>query len=190
MGTDPPDPAAATKAAYSDLEPRQRRQVVLQATVRTIISLAFLIGIYVIVPPGDVANGDLAAGLLLGIALLVGLVAWEVYRIINAPYPEVRAVTGLLVLVTAVVVIFALTYAIIAASDPSSFTAPMGKGDAVYFTVTTLSTTGFGDITAVSESARWVVTAQMLFDLILLVGLARVFILAAKAGRARRARGQ
>jgi len=33
-----------------------------------------------------------------------------------------------------------------------------------------------------------VVTTQMLFDLVLLVGLARVFMLVAKAGRARQKR--
>ena len=43
--------------------------------------------------------------------------------------------------------------------------------------------------TAVSQGARWAVTVQMLFDFVLLVGLARVFVLAAKTGRARRAKG-
>jgi hypothetical protein len=71
-------------------------------------------------------------------------------------------------------------------SNPAAFTEPLDKSNAIYFTVTTLSTTGFGDIAANSPTTRWVVTVQMLFDLIAVVGLARVFVLAAKAGRARR----
>jgi hypothetical protein len=189
MAEAPPDTQAAAAAAYSDLDPRERRRVLLVAGLRTVVSLGIMIGIFAAIPPRDVAAGNVATGMIVGFVLLLGLVGWEIYRTVNDPYPEVRAGTGLLVLVTAVVVIFSLTYATMAASDPGAFTAPMEKSDAVYFTVTTLSTTGFGDITAVSQSARWVVTAQMLFDLILLVGLARVFILAAKAGRARRAKG-
>jgi len=52
--------------------------------------------------------------------------------------------------------------------------------DAIYFTVTTLSTVGFGDIHAASQAARIVVTVQIAFNL-LFVGVAvRVFIGAAK----------
>jgi voltage-gated potassium channel len=36
--------------------------------------------------------------------------------------------------------------------------------DALYFTVTVLSTVGFGDIVAVGQGARLVVTIQMIFD--------------------------
>ena len=52
--------------------------------------------------------------------------------------------------------------------------------DAVYFTVTTLSTVGYGDIHAISQAARVVVTVQILFDLMFLGVLVRVFIGAAR----------
>lgn len=146
--------------------------------------------IFVAIDPRAVAEGTLAFSLLLGIGLLLALIGWELYRTLNDPYPEVRAATGLLVLVTALIIVFALVYATMSQVNPAAFTEILTKEDAVYYTVTTLSTTGFGDITAVSRSARWVVTGQMLFDLVLLVGLARVFILAAKAGRAKRLRGE
>ena len=112
--------------------------------------------------------------------LLAALVAWELYRTLHDPYPEVRAAVALMVLVVAVVVLFALIYASMSMGDPGAFSEVLTKEDAIYFTVTTLSTTGFGDITGVSRAARWVVTAQMFFDLVLLAGLARVFLLAAK----------
>jgi hypothetical protein len=46
-------------------------------------------------------------------------------------------------------------------SDANSFTERLTKASAAYFTVTVLSTVGFGDITPVGDTARMVVTSQM-----------------------------
>ena len=185
-----PEEKQATKLAYMQLSRGERRGVLGTALLRTLLSIGLIVGIFILVMPRDIANGEAALELLIAIALVIALICWELYRTISDPYPEVRAATGLMVLVTAVVITFALVYATMSEVNPAAFTEPLTKSDAIYYTVTTLSTTGFGDITAVSSSARWVVTGQMLFDLVLLVGLARVFILAAKAGRARRLRGE
>lgn len=183
------DARADAHAAYAELTSQQRRGVIGRATLRMLLSVAMLVIIFVIVPPEDLAKGNAGAGVVVGLVLLGLMVAWELRRVMQDPYPEVRAATGLLVLVVALVVVFALTYSAMSVADPSSFTESVDKSDAIYFTVTTLSTTGFGDIAAKSETARWVVTTQMLFDLIAVVGLARVFVLAAKTSRARRSRG-
>ena len=66
--------------------------------------------------------------------------------------------------------------------SPGSFTAPLSRTDALYFTVTVFSTVGFGDITAKAETARLVVTGQMIADLVIL-GLAIKAIVGA-VGRA------
>jgi len=50
----------------------------------------------------------------------------------------------------------------------SNFGEPLTHTDALYFTVTVFSTVGFGDITAKTEAARLVVTAQMITDLLVL----------------------
>lgn len=184
----PVDTEAAARLAFANLSRQERRRVMLNATLRMLLSIVLLVGVYILTPPKDVAEGTLGAGLIIAMLLLAGLVAWELYRTVRDPYPEVRASTALVVLIVAVIVIFALIYASISAADPAAFTEPLSKEDAIYYTVTTLSTTGFGDIAAVSPGARWVVTSQMLFDLVLIVGLARVFMLAAKAGRARKVR--
>jgi voltage-gated potassium channel len=51
---------------------------------------------------------------------------------------------------------------------PGSFSSPLTRTDALYFTVTVFSTVGFGDITAKTEAARLVVTGQMIADLLIL----------------------
>ena len=56
----------------------------------------------------------------------------------------------------------------------ASFTQPLTRTDALYFSVTVFTTVRFGDITAKSETARVVLIVQMLGDLALLGVGARV----------------
>ena len=53
----------------------------------------------------------------------------------------------------------------------------------MYFTVTVFSTVGFGDITAVSQPARLLVTSQMILDLVVLGLGIRVLVGAVEVGR-------
>ena len=83
------------------------------------------------------------------------------------------------------VVLFASTYFLMERASAASFTQPLTRTDALYFTVTVFSTVGFGDITAKSETARVVLIVQMLADLVLLGAGIRVLLGAVQRGRAR-----
>ena len=79
-----------------------------------------------------------------------------------------------------VVVVFASTYLNISRQHPSAFSEHLDRLGALYFTMTTLTTTGFGDIVALSNPARATVMIQMVVDVAilgvavkLLVGVAR-----------------
>ncbi len=79
---------------------------------------------------------------------------------------------------------FASTYFILSLDDARSFTEPLDRSDALYFTVTVFTTLGFGDISAQEGAASLVVTAQMLLDVVVVgIGI-QVIIGAAKRGRA------
>jgi Ion channel len=52
--------------------------------------------------------------------------------------------------------------------QPGQFQLPARRIDSLYVTVTTFNTVGFGDITATSQTARLVVTVQMILDLLVL----------------------
>ena len=71
-------------------------------------------------------------------------------------------------------------------ADPENFTQPLSRVDALYFTVVTFATVGFGDITPVAELARITVTIQIVVDLILVGLVVRVFIQSVQRGLARR----
>jgi voltage-gated potassium channel len=107
-----------------------------------------------------------------------------VRAIISARHPAVRAVEALASTVPLFLLLFASAYFTMAGTNPASFsTHSLTRTDALYFTVTTFSTVGFGDITAVSQSARLVVTAQMLLDLLALGLGIRVFTGAVQLAR-------
>ena len=65
---------------------------------------------------------------------------------------------------------FACHYFVICTVWPGSFAPPiLTRIDAAYFTITTATTTGMGDIYPASSYARLIVSAQMVFSFILLV---------------------
>jgi len=84
--------------------------------------------------------------------------------------------------------VFASVYEMLDVGAPGSFNEHLTRTDALYFVVTVFSTVGFGDITATSETARVLVTVQMIGDLVLIGLVIRAFLAAVDHGRQRRMR--
>ncbi|WP_241386279.1 potassium channel family protein [Rhodococcus sp. CH91] len=148
--------------------PRERKRLILIAVARPTVTALVLFGVYFVVPLEHVR--DLSGALVLaagGLAVLaVGW--WQIRRILAAQYPAVQAIEALTATVSVYLLVFATVYLRMSVADPDCFTEPLSRLDALYFCLTVFSTVGFGDIAAVSEPARAVVSAQMVFNLILL----------------------
>ena len=69
------------------------------------------------------------------------------------------------VLLTLITLGFASTYVVLN-DRPGQISGISTKVDALYFSVTTLSTVGYGDIHATGQAARLAVTVQMVIDLV------------------------
>ena len=155
------------------------------AAVQTFGLVGLLVGAYVVLP---FRGQRWWLGALVGAALLLAMVPLTVRRVrsvLRSEQPGLEAAAALVLLVAMLVVGFAAVYFAMD-RDQGQFSGLRTRIDAAYFTVTTLSTVGFGDITATSQAARLVVTAQILFD-VAFVGVAvRVFVGAARRGRAER----
>jgi hypothetical protein len=82
---------------------------------------------------------------------------------------------------------FAYTYLAISHSHRGAFSERLGHVGAVYFTLSTITTVGFGDIAARTNSSRLVVIAQFIFDVGLIFGLVRLYFGTASAARRGRA---
>lgn len=176
---------AAESHIFGGLTARQRRRALMRVVVRTVITVALLIAAYALLPPRDLVDGDIGVRLVTALLLFVAVLVLQFFAIMRDPTPELRAGAAMIVAVTLLVLMFSMTYATLAVSHPDWFSEPIDKASAIYFTVTILGTVGFGDITAVDRTARWVVTAQMILDLTLVVALGRVLVTAARAGRHR-----
>ena len=99
-------------------------------------------------------------------------------------YPGIRAIEALATTVPLFLLLFAASYILLAQAGPANFNTPaLTHTDSLYFTVTIFATVGFGDIVATSQTARLLVTVQMILDLLVLgVGI-RVFIGAVQRAR-------
>ncbi|UZN03674.1 potassium channel family protein [Cellulomonas sp. S1-8] len=148
---------------------RGTAHLVLRFLGRTSLTLVLLTLCYYALPAHgpfhDVATGARWAGsavALVGFVLLVrrSLRAAQADRTVAARAEAVLTVLYVLVL------LFAVTYNVIALQAPEQFDGIETQTDALYFTVTVIATVGFGDITAVGTFARLVVTAQMLVNLV------------------------
>ncbi len=115
-----------------------------------------------------------------GLALFVTALTYEVRAIMKSSRPVLRAADALALVIPVFIVVFAWTYLTLAKSDPGSFSQPLTRVSALYFTVTVFSTVGFGDITPVTDSARVVVMAQMVGDLVFIAVVVRLILEAAR----------
>ena len=131
-------------------------------------------------------DADTAIRLLIGLVVFAGVMVWQVRAIAGSRYPGLRAAGALGLIIPLFLVLFASTYFVMERASAASFTQPLTRTDALYFTVTVFSTVGFGDITAKSETARVVLIVQMLADLAFLGAGMRVLLGAVQRGRERR----
>jgi voltage-gated potassium channel len=169
-----------------DLTPAKRRRLIFWAALRCVLIAAVLVVLYYVLPLDRRWDSDTAVRLLAGVLVLAGVVVWGVKIIAGSRYPGVRAAEALALVLPFFLLLFASTYFVMERNSAASFTQPLTRTDALYFTVTVFSTVGFGDITAKSETARIVLIVQMLADLAFLGAGVRVLLGAVQRGRERR----
>jgi voltage-gated potassium channel len=167
-----------------DARPPYRR--IVRSFLRATGSTVALVVIYYLLPLNRSSTWVAVTMLVIGLALFIGLVAFQVRSIVRSRFPALRAIEALATSVPLFLLLFASVYVVLSTISASNFTEPLTHTDALYFTVTVFSTVGFGDITAKSEAARLVVTAQMIADL-LIIGLGlRVIVGAVTRSRQQR----
>jgi Ion channel len=155
---------------------RRRRRAAL-GVLRSLATIIVLFGLYYLLPLAHLASVPLAVILVLGLLILLAVAVWQLRQIGRDRYPAVRAGEALTTTVPLFLLLFASAYFVMARDSPANFnTHSLTRTDSLYFTVTTFSTVGYGDITAASQTARLVVTAQIILDLLALGLGIRVFL--------------
>ncbi len=176
---------SVTGPTWHSLSLGHRRRLMLGKIVRSALVSAAVIVAYFFLPMSGERGSGSAAWLVGGLAVVSSLMVWQVRDILRSPYPAVTALGGLIVSVPLFLLLFASLYYVMGVQDPGSFSEPLTKLDAVYFSVTVFGTVGFGDIHALSQAARAAVTLQMVSGLVLVGVIARILMGAVEESRRR-----
>jgi voltage-gated potassium channel len=177
----------AQAKGVAGLSPGRRRMLLAFATLRAFATATVMVVVYYLLPLDGKVDAAPLGLLIVSLLALAALIVWQVRAIVESPYPKIRALESLFSTLPLLLLSFATTYYLMARAVPHDFSQALSRTDALYFTVTVFATVGFGDITAVTEPARVVVTVQMLIDLVVLgLGL-RIFLSAVERGEERRA---
>ncbi len=146
-----------------------RTPEVLRFVRRTSLMLLLLTTCYYLLPPGGPFDDPVTGARWLGsLVALAGFVVLVRAALRGARADRSFAARGeaVLTVLYVLVLLFAVTYDAIATHAPGQFDGIETSTDALYFTVTVVSTVGFGDITPVGAAARLVVTAHMIVNLV------------------------
>lgn len=157
---------------------RAPARLIVTGLLRAVGSVVVLVAIYYLLPLDRSPEWAAITMLSVGLAALGVLVGFQVRSIARSQYPIMRAIQSLALSVPFFLLLFASAYVVMDATTAGSFSQPLTRSDAVYFTVTVFATVGFGDIVPKTEVARLVVTGQMIADLVI-IGLVGKAILGA-----------
>jgi len=170
------------RASSDGLSLARRRRRVGLGVVRSLVTTVVLVVLYYQLPLNHVKNVPVT--LVVGLVILAVATVGQLRVIGRSAFPAIRAIEALATTLPLFLLMFASAYVIMAAANAANFsTQPLTRTDALYFTVTVFTTVGFGDITAASQSARLVVTVQMLLDLVALGLVVRAFVSAVQSAR-------
>ncbi|MFI0432542.1 MAG: potassium channel family protein [Candidatus Nanopelagicales bacterium] len=173
--TDPPRPHQGETAGTETGQPparfntRDAAATIAVALARAIITVAAVLLFYAWLPSDVIEDSQ---GVL--IVATVGMILWTIvvavllFRIGNKPNALLRLVSGLMTIIVLLVAVFAQLDLLLYSGDPGAYSEPLNKTAALYFSMTVTATVGFGDIVAVSETARYLVTFQMLINMVFL----------------------
>ena len=175
-----------TTAPVPALSRAERRRRLALTLVRSSAITAVLVAAYYLCPLDRLTDVPLGISLAVGLLALVAVAAYQVRSIIRSRHPALRAVEALSATAPLFLLLFAAGYFLMAEADGSNFNVhTLTRTDSLYFTVTVFATVGFGDINPISQTARVLVTVQMILDLIVLGLGIRVFTTAVQYGRQR-----
>jgi hypothetical protein len=160
----------------------------LRSAGRSAVVVVALVGAFAVVP---LRGERWWLGALIGVLALVAIAPLATRRlraVLASERPILEAFEALLLLLAMLIIGFAAVYYALD-HDGSQFNGLDTRIDAIYFTVTTLSTAGFGDVSATGQAARVLVTIQLLFDLAVVGVAVRIFASVARRRADQRARG-
>ena len=184
-GPDPPAMPPLESGQFRELGRAAKRRALIGTVARSVLSAATILLAYYVGPFEADQDDYVLVRFAIMAVLVVAVLALQLRGITKARFPVLRAVEGLALTVTLVVVGFASTYLGLYRSDAQAFSEALDHTGSLYFTMTTLSTVGYGDIAPKSEVARVAVMVQMAANVIVVGAAAKLIVGTAKRAAAR-----
>ena len=132
--------------------------------LRVASTLVVVANLYFVVPVREDPAGGMVLRATASALLLAGLDAVVVVEVRNAVVDHDETVDGLIVALALVWAVFALAFYVLHLHRPGELAGLETRVDALYFTVSTMLTVGYGDVHATGQLARGLVLVQMVFD--------------------------
>jgi len=163
------------------------RSQTAKTLVRSALTVAGLLALYAVIPvPGQRESLWFTLTMaLVGLAVLAYAFITLAQRAQRSTDDTAIRLEALVAVLYAFVVFMSLVYLGLA-SSPNQFDSLHTRIDAIYFTMSTIATVGFGDVHATGQAARLVVTVQIFLDLIFVGLVARIILPSLARQRAQR----
>jgi hypothetical protein len=167
------------------------RRTTVRFVLRSGLTIGGMLALYTVIPvPGS--RAPLAVTVILALAGLVGL-AYAFLSLAERARSDSEEnairLEALVAVLYGFVVFTSLIYLAIS-SDAGEFTGLHTRVDALYFTMSTIATVGFGDVHATGQVARTLVTIQMFLDIVFVGLVARIILPSVVNSRARSRAGR
>lgn len=145
-----------------------------------IVTAPILVVVVYMIAPLESGTWLGALASLTAIGVTIPLAARRVQRVRTSDRPVLDAAAAIALFSTVLIIGFASMYFVLATHVSGEIDGIETKIDALYFTVTTAATVGFGDITADGQVARLIVTLNMVFNIVALGATVRLVSWAAR----------
>jgi voltage-gated potassium channel len=144
---------------------------------RSGLTVLGLLALYAVIPVPGQREPLWFTGLmaLVGLVLLAYALVTLAQRAREQDEEHAIRVEALVAVLYAFIVFMSLIYLGLASKD-GEFTGLHTRVDALYFTMSTIATVGFGDVHATGQVARVLVTVQMFLDIIFVGLVARIIL--------------
>lgn len=158
---------------------------------RLAIVLALVLVLYFAIPVTfEVETSDVMQ-LVVSVTALTLLAVMVLLEVRHQLVDDDRRIDGLVIALMIAVLGFALGFYILAQRNPDQIVDLHTRVDALYFTMATLLTIGYGDVHAAGQAARTLVLIQMVFNVVIVATAAstittRIRTQAEKRAEARR----
>ncbi len=165
----------------AELTHKQLRREILKTAVTCLVFTATIVGTYFTLPFDSLKwDGQAVTRMLVGLVLFGIVLTFFIRRILASEIPQLRAAETLIISLAFFLCFYASVYLEISNHNPQTFNQVLSHSSALYFTIVTFGTVGFGDISANSDLARLLVSAQIILDVVFIAALAKSVVFASQ----------